>query len=184
MLNICLYIKCQVDFLTFVNINYLMCLPVLLPNSHISHIMRKPVYAIGKQRRERSTCASSQSDQCLVGCFHQKYLPKSVASIWYYPVCVPRHAKASLIYSMPSAGMKQRLFLVYTELSIMRIGGAGFEQFSNGISFRVADAIFPQRMYIFSATGRCLLNGELWWKTEICNNALFLCKYSAHTLSY
>ena len=45
-----------------------------------------------------------------------------------------------------SAGMKQRVFLVYTEPSTVRIGEAGFEQFSNVIRFRIADAIFPQRM--------------------------------------
>ena len=43
--------------------------------------------------------------------------------------------------------LKQRVFLVYTEPSTVRIGEAEFEQFSNIISFRVADAIFPRRMY-------------------------------------
>ena len=35
------------------------------PNYHMSHVMRKPVYAICEQQRRRSTCASAQSDQCL-----------------------------------------------------------------------------------------------------------------------
>ena len=34
---------------------------------HLSHIMRKPVYAICEQQRRRSACASAQSDQRL--CF-------------------------------------------------------------------------------------------------------------------
>ena len=33
----------------------------------LSHVMRKPVYAICKQQRDRSACASAQSDQHL--CF-------------------------------------------------------------------------------------------------------------------
>ena len=33
---------------------------------YMSHVMRKPVYAIGEQQRHRSACASAQSDQCLV----------------------------------------------------------------------------------------------------------------------
>ena len=32
---------------------------------YLSHIMRKPVYAICEQQRRRSACASAQSDQCL-----------------------------------------------------------------------------------------------------------------------
>ena len=31
----------------------------------ISHVMRKPVFAICEQQRHRSACASAQSDQCL-----------------------------------------------------------------------------------------------------------------------
>ena len=33
--------------------------------SDLSHIMRKPVYAICEQQRRRSACASAQSDQRL-----------------------------------------------------------------------------------------------------------------------
>ena len=32
---------------------------------YTSHVMRKPVYAICKQQRRRSACASAKSDQCL-----------------------------------------------------------------------------------------------------------------------
>ena len=35
------------------------------PKIHLSHVMRKPVYAICEQQRRRSTCASTQYDQCL-----------------------------------------------------------------------------------------------------------------------
>ena len=43
------------------------------------------------------------------------------------PVCLsPRYVTASLILSITSAGMKLRMFLVYTEPSTMRIGEAGF----------------------------------------------------------
>ena len=31
----------------------------------MSHVMRKPVYAICEQQRRRSACASAQSGQCL-----------------------------------------------------------------------------------------------------------------------
>ena len=54
---------------------------------------------------------------------------------------------------MTSVGMKQRVFLVYTGPSTVRIGKAGFEQFSNVISFHVADAIDPQRMIFFLPRG-------------------------------
>ena len=40
-----------------------------------------------------------------------------------------------------SAGMKQRMFLVYTEPSTMRIGEAGFEQLANLVSFRAPDFV-------------------------------------------
>ena len=33
--------------------------------THLSHIMRKPVYAMSEQQRRRSACASTQSDQHL-----------------------------------------------------------------------------------------------------------------------
>ena len=83
---------------------------------------------------------------------------------------------------MPSAGLKQRVFLVYTEPSIMRIDEAGFKQSANVISFRVADAIFTRRMY-------SVCHGEMLFKSLlIAKNrdryVLFLPKLSAHTLSY
>ena len=37
---------------------------------HLSHDMRKSVYAICKQQRRRSACASAQSDQCLCCSLH------------------------------------------------------------------------------------------------------------------
>ena len=55
---------------------------------------------------------------------------------------------------MPSAGMKQRVFLVYTEPST-RIGEAGFEQFSNVISFCVDDAIFPRMSFFLPQGDAC-----------------------------
>ena len=98
-------------------------------------------------------------------------------------VCLsPRHVKVSLIWSMPSACMKQRVFLVYTEPSTMRIGEAGFEQFINVISFRATDAIFPRIMYIFC-------HRELSFKTFLTAKnrdeyVLFLLKLSVQTSSY
>ena len=83
---------------------------------------------------------------------------------------------------MPSADMKQRLFLVYTEPFTMRIGEAGFEQFANVISFRVPDAIFPRRIYFF-CHGEMLVKSLLMAKNRD-KYALFLPKLSAHTLSY
>ena len=41
---------------------------VSLYNHYLSHVMRKPVYAICKQQRRRSACASAQSDQRLCCC--------------------------------------------------------------------------------------------------------------------
>ena len=52
-----------------------------------------------------------------------------------------RYVKASLIWSISSAGMKLRMFLVYTESSTMRIGEAGFEQLANMVSFRALDFV-------------------------------------------
>ena len=52
-----------------------------------------------------------------------------------------RYVKASLILSISSAGMKLRMFLVYTELSTNRIGEAGFEQLTNMVSFRAPDFV-------------------------------------------
>ena len=82
---------------------------------------------------------------------------------------------------MPSADMKQRVFQVYTEPFTMRIGEAGFEQLANVISFRVADAIFPRRMYFF-CHGQMLFITLLIAETSD-TYALFLRKLSAHTSS-
>ena len=62
--------------------------------------------------------------------------------------------------------MQHRVFLEHTEPATVRIGEAGFEQFSYVISFRVADTIFPQSM-IFPATGRCCLKRYLLQEIEI-----------------
>ena len=43
----------------------LLVLPCSSSNSNMSHVMRKPVFAICEQQRHRSACASAQSDQCL-----------------------------------------------------------------------------------------------------------------------
>ena len=53
----------------------------------------------------------------------------------------PRYVKASLIWSISSAGMKLRMFLVYSEPFTVRIGEAGFEQLANMISFRAPDFV-------------------------------------------
>ena len=91
-----------------------------------------------------------------VGCIHLM-LP---------PVCLsPRYVKASLIWSISYAGMKLRMFLVYTEPSTMRIGEAGFEQLANIVSFRVADTIFP-RKNVFFCQGRCCSKRYLWRKID------------------
>ena len=71
-----------------------------------------------------------------------------------------RYVKASLIWSISSAGMKLRVFLVYTEPSTMRIGEAGFDQISKHGQFscpwfRAPDTIFCRKTY-FSATGTLL----------------------------
>ena len=42
-------------------------------NNSMSHIMRKPVYAICKQQMLRSACASMQSDQCLCCLLPRQY---------------------------------------------------------------------------------------------------------------
>ena len=82
---------------------------------------------------------------------------------------------------MPSAGKRQPVILVhvYTEPSTMRIGEAGFEQLPNVISFRVADAIFPRRMYFF-CHGEMLVKSLLMAKNRD-KYALFLPKRSDHT---
>ena len=85
-----------------------------------------------------------------VGCIHLM-LP---------PVCLsPRNVNASLIWTISSAGMKLRMFLVYTEPSTMRISETGFEQLANVVSFRALDFVpltqFSLEKMYFSATGRC-----------------------------
>ena len=70
------------------------------------------------------------------------------------PVCLsPRYVKASLIWSISSAGMKLRMFLIYTEPSTMTIGEAGFEQLANMVRFRawfrVPDTIFCRKNVFF-----------------------------------
>ena len=45
----------QINFVFFKTISFLK----------LSHVMRKPVYAICEQQRRRSACAFAQSDQCL-----------------------------------------------------------------------------------------------------------------------
>ena len=87
------------------------------------------------------------------------------------PVCLsPRYVKASLIWSISSAGMKLRMFLVYTEPSTVRIGEAGFEQLANVVSFRAPDFVpltqFSVEKMYFSATGRCCSKRYLWRKIE------------------
>ena len=40
-----------------------------MPLSELGHVMRKPVYAIFKQQRRRSACASAQSARSLISTF-------------------------------------------------------------------------------------------------------------------
>ena len=59
-------------------------------NCKLSHVMRKPVYAICEQQRCRSACASAQSDQCLCCSLPRYYNTSSfytrnfkpLASLW------------------------------------------------------------------------------------------------------
>ena len=70
-----------------------------------------------------------QKARSKVGCIHMM-LP---------PVCFsPRYVKASLIWSISSAGLKLRMFLVYIEPSTMRISEAEFEK------WRLVCFIYPQ----------------------------------------
>ena len=48
----------------------------------MSHVMRKPVYAICEQRKRRSACASAQSDQHLCCSLSRKY---NISSLFLYP---------------------------------------------------------------------------------------------------
>ena len=50
-----------VIFIGFLHATLLM----FMPYTHLSHVMRKPVYAICEQQRSRSVFASAQSDQHL-----------------------------------------------------------------------------------------------------------------------
>ena len=119
-----------------------------------SHIPKSVASFSAKRLLSRGHLQKVRSE---VGCNHLM-LP---------PVCLsPRYVKGSLIWSISSAGMKLRMFLVYTEPSTMRIGEAGFEQLANVVSFRAPDTIFPRKMY-FSATGRCCSKRHLWWNIEI-----------------
>ena len=48
----------------YISNSILLNLRLLTPNQ-LSHVMRKPVYAVCEQQRRRSACASAQSDQRL-----------------------------------------------------------------------------------------------------------------------
>ena len=87
------------------------------------------------------------------------------------PYCV----KACLIWLMSSAGMKQQVFMVYTEPSTMWFGGAGSEKLAIVIGFRVAYAIFPRKMYFFC-------HGEMPFK-KLLIGVKYVCFTSLQTLS-
>ena len=96
-----------------------------------------------------------EQNSSFVGCIHQKYIPKSFASIWYYPILFKSltcEGKFNLIHAFCWYKTKS-VSGIYTEPSTMRIRETGSEQFSNVISFCVADAIFPRRMYFFLPQG-------------------------------
>ena len=57
-------------------------------NDQMSHVMRKPVYAMCEQQRRRSACASAQSDQRLCCsltyiCYSRNF--KTLSSLWTWP---------------------------------------------------------------------------------------------------
>ena len=112
--------------------------------------------------------ASFSAKRLLIGCIYKKERSEiSCIHLMLPSVCLsPRYVKASLSWSISSAGMKLRMFMKYTEPSTMRIGEAVFEQLANVVSFRVADTIFLEKKY-FSATGRCCSKRYLWRKIEI-----------------
>ena len=67
---------------------------------------------------------------------------------------------------MPSVDMKQWVFVVYTEPSVMWFDETRSEKLPSVIGFRDSNAIFPRKMY-FSATGRCYLRNDCWRKQAI-----------------
>ena len=130
----------------------------------------------------RSLLFHFEQNRSLVSCIHQKSLPKSVASIWYYPVCKSSACEGELnlisAFCQYETKSATGLYLTFHNEDCE----AGFEQFSNVISFHVTDAIFPRRMYFF-------WHGEMLVKSLLMANnrvryALFLPKLSAHILSY
>ena len=94
----------------------------------------------------------------------------------------PRYVKATLILSISSAGMKLRMFLVYT----MRIDEAGIEQLTNIISFRAPYFVpltqFSLKKCIFLPQGDVVQN--VTYDKNRDKYALFLPKLFAHTSSY
>ena len=85
------------------------------PLHHFSSNIPKSVASFSAKRR--LSWVHLQKVRSEVGCIH----------LMVPPVCLsPRYVNASLIWSISSAGMKLRMFLVYTEPSTMRIGEAGF----------------------------------------------------------
>ena len=73
----------------------------MIAGDSLSHVMRKPVYAICEQQRRRSDCASAQSDQRL--CFHclDSVIPLlAIAKISsFYLVTVAEQVGLSLTWS-------------------------------------------------------------------------------------
>ena len=61
------------------------------PGKYMSHVMRKPVFAVCEQQRRRSACASAQSDQ---------HLCSSLLSI--IPICALAKFKISRLASLCS----------------------------------------------------------------------------------
>ena len=108
------------------------------PLHHFSSHIPKSVASISAKRLlNRVHLPKVRSE---VGCIH----------LMLHPVCLSRqYVKASFIWSISSAGMKLRMFLVYTEPSTMRIGEARIGQLANVFSFRVADTTFPGKNVFF-----------------------------------
>ena len=71
----------------------------------------------------------------------QLHSPDATPSVFKSSVCEDQFDLINIFF-----WYKQRMVLVYTEPSTIRIGEAGFEQLANVFSFRVPNAVLPRKM--------------------------------------
>ena len=120
-----------------------------------------------------------EQNSSFVGCIHQKYIPKSFASIWYYPVVFKSltcDGEFNLIHAF--CWYETECFRYIPNLPQW---GSTKQEVNNSqmLSVFVSLMQYSLEECIFSATRRCCLKRYLWQKNRD-RYALFLPIRSAH----